>query len=44
MKTRNYLILCAGVSLVVAATMLFVPAASDAVEGLVLLFLSSNAG
>jgi len=43
MKTKAYALLCAGLSAVVIATMLFVPAASDTLEGLVLLFLSTNA-
>lgn len=44
MKTRNYLLLCVGISVAVVALVLAVPAVSDAVEGAVLSFLSTNAG
>ena len=43
MKTKNYLILCAAISVVWVAGLLFVPAFSDTVEGLMLGFLSTNA-
>ena len=44
MKTKTYLIVCAALSVVVVVGVLFVPGVSDTIEGLVLGFLSSNAG
>ncbi len=41
MKTKTYLVTCAAVTVVVALTMLFVPAVSDAVEGVMLAFLAT---
>ena len=43
MKTKNYLILCAGITTVLVLSLLFVPAFSNAVEQVTLLFLSTNA-
>jgi len=43
MSMRNYLISCAAVAVVTALAMLFVPGVSEAFEGIVLLFLSTNA-
>lgn len=43
MNTRNYLILCVAVSVVVALTILYVPGVSDTFEGRLLNFLSTNA-
>ncbi|MEZ7908504.1 MAG: hypothetical protein ACKVKL_17005 [Pseudomonadales bacterium] len=44
MKTKNYLILCAAITLIWVPALLFIPAVSDSVEQLMLLFLSTNAG
>jgi len=44
MKTKNYLILCGGVAVVWTLGLLFVPAFSNAVEQVMLLFLSRTAG
>ena len=43
MKTKNYLMLCAGLTAVLVLGLLFVPAFSDLVEGVMLLFLSTQA-
>lgn len=43
MKIKNYLLLCAGVSLVVALTVLYVPGVATSVERQLLIFLSTNA-
>lgn len=43
MKTRNYFILCGAISIVLILSLLYIPAFSDAVEGIMLLFLSTNA-
>lgn len=43
MSTRNYLMTCAAVTVIWVPTLLFVPAVSNAVEQLMLLFLSTNA-
>jgi Na+/melibiose symporter-like transporter len=43
MKTKNYFILCAAITATLVFTLLFIPAVSDTVEQLVLLFLSTNA-
>ncbi len=43
MKTRNYLILCGVISISLVLGLLFVPAFSDLVEQVILLFLSTNA-
>jgi len=43
MSTRKYLISCGAVAVVTAIAMLFVPGVSDTFEGIVLLFLSTNA-
>jgi len=42
-RTRNYLILCGAISVVLILGLLYIPAVSDAVEGIMLLFLSTNA-
>ncbi len=41
MKTKNYLVTCVAVTVVVALTILFVPAVSDTVEGVMLAFLAT---
>jgi hypothetical protein len=41
MKTKNYLILCSVITVVWAATLVFVPAVSDTVEQLMIGFLST---
>jgi len=43
MKARNYIILCMAISLVVSATILFVPGLSDNFESWLLGFLASIA-
>ncbi len=43
MKAKNYLILCAGVTVVTAITILFAPGVSDTIETELLTFLSTNA-
>jgi len=43
MSTRNYLILCGGVVLVWVLLLLFVPPFAEAIESLLLLFLSTQA-
>ena len=43
MQTNSYLILCAVITVVWAATLLSVPAVSDTVEQLMIGFLSANA-
>ncbi len=43
MKTKNYLILCGAITVVVVLSLLYVPAVSDTVEQLVLAFLATNA-
>ena len=43
MTTKNYLILCAAVTVIWVPALLFVPVVSDTVEQLMLLFLSTNA-
>jgi len=43
MKTRNYLMLCGGITVVLILALLYVPPFSDAVEQLMLAFLSTNA-
>jgi hypothetical protein len=43
MKSKNYLILCAAITVIWVPTLLFVPAVSDTVEQLMLWFLSTNA-
>lgn len=43
MRTRTYLVVCAIVTLIWVPTLLVVPAVSDAVEQLMLWFLSTNA-
>jgi len=43
MKTKNYLLLCVGVAACWSLALLFIPAFSDLVEQLMLLFLSTNA-
>jgi hypothetical protein len=42
-KTKNYLILCATITVVLVVTLLYVPGVSDTVEQLMLAFLSTNA-
>lgn len=43
MKTKNYLILCVSVYLLVSLTILFVPGVSETIETRLLTFLSANA-
>ncbi len=43
MKTKNYLILCAGITVALVLGLLYVPAFADTVEQFLLLFLSTNA-
>jgi len=43
MKATNYLLLCAIVAVVVAIAVRFVPGVSEAIEGTLLAFLSTNA-
>ena len=43
MKNKNYLILCATITVVIVVILLFVPGVSDTVERLMLGFLSTNA-
>lgn len=43
MTTKNYLLLCVGLSAVLVLALLLIPGFSDTVEGLMLLFLSTNA-
>ena len=43
MTTKNYLILCGAITVALVLSLLYIPAFSDLVEGLVLLFLSTNA-
>jgi hypothetical protein len=43
MKTKNYLILCAVITVVWAATLMLVPAVSDTVEQIMIGFLSTYA-
>lgn len=43
MKTGNYLVLCGAITVVVVLGLLFVPNFSDAVEQVMLFFLSTNA-
>ncbi len=41
MKTKTYLVTCVAVTVLVALTLLFVPAVSDTVEGVMLAFLAT---
>jgi hypothetical protein len=43
MKAKNYLMLCAAVTVVVVLGLLYVPGVSDAVEQVLLVFLSTTA-
>jgi hypothetical protein len=43
MSTKNYLILCGGITLVLVLGLLYVPGVSDIVEQQMLGFLSTNA-
>jgi len=43
MTTKAYLILCAIITLIWVPALLFIPAVSNTVEQLMLLFLSTNA-
>jgi len=43
MSLRNYLILCAGVSLLTVLALHTVPGLADTLEGALILFLSTNA-
>ncbi|MEM7017687.1 MAG: hypothetical protein AAF512_10180 [Pseudomonadota bacterium] len=43
MKTKNYLVLCAVITVVLVVGLLFVPGLSDTVEAVTLGFLSTNA-
>jgi len=40
-KTKNYLILCAAITLALVISLLYLPGFSDTVEQLMLLFLST---
>jgi hypothetical protein len=42
-KTKNYLMLCAAISVVLVVGLLYVPGLSDTVEQYMLFFLSTNA-
>lgn len=44
MKTRNYLILCAVLSVLWVGGLLLVPSFANAVEGLIHVFLAANSG
>jgi len=44
MSLRNYLLLCAATAAAVVIVVLYVPGAAETFEGLVLGFLSRNAG
>ena len=43
MKTNNYLRLCAVITVVLVVSLLYIPAVSNTVEGIVLLYLSTSA-
>jgi hypothetical protein len=43
MTTKNYLLLCLVITVVLSLSLLFIPQFSDMVEQLMLLFLSTNA-
>ena len=43
MKTKNYLLLCAAIAVVVVLGLLYVPGASDTVEQVLLAFLATTA-
>ena len=43
MRSKNYLILCLVVSVVVTLTILYVPGVAETIEGRLLSFLSTNA-
>lgn len=43
MTIKNYLMLCGAGAVLTVLAMLFVPGVADAFEGVVLLFLSTNA-
>ena len=43
MKTKNYLALCAAVTVAVVLSVLYVPGLSDTIEQVLLVFLSTNA-
>jgi len=43
MKTQNYLRLCAVITVVLVVSLLYIPAVSNLVEGVVLLYLSTSA-
>ncbi|MFP6814530.1 MAG: hypothetical protein VB948_07735 [Pseudomonadales bacterium] len=43
MKTKNYLILCVAVTVVVVMGLLYMPGVSDTVEQVLLMFLSATA-
>ncbi len=43
MKTNNYLKLCAVITVVLVVSLLYIPAVSNTVEGIVLLYLSTSA-
>ena len=43
MKTKNYLILCVGITAVLVVSLLYIPVFSDTIEQVVLAFLASNA-
>ncbi len=44
MKTRNYLIFCAALSIVWVGGLLFVPPFANAIEGFLHVFLAANSG
>lgn len=44
MTTRNYLILCAVISLALSLSLLYIPPFSIFIERIMLAFLSTNAG
>jgi hypothetical protein len=44
MTTRNYLILCVAISVVLSLSLLYIPSFSIYVERIMLAFLSTNAG
>jgi len=43
MNMKNYLVLCAAVTVVVVIALLYIPGVADTVEGVMLAFLASNA-
>jgi len=43
METKNYIKLCAVITVALVVSLLYIPAVSDTVEGIVLLYLSTSA-